>query len=150
MLKEYNASSIMFPKTRAYFGVESFIDNFIGREKPVNRDTSSSKWDVVDGKLKTLPLQFFLIIAMSINGETSVIINATTTIKLIKFNKKNNYKSIFNVFATAIYRYSRMLLRTDDDHFPVKCQLNQFQYIVSYLQSVNANVNYVKASNSVV
>ena len=53
-------------------------------KKPVSRDTSSSKWDVVDGKLNTLPLQFFLIIAMSIKGETSVIINATKTIKLIE------------------------------------------------------------------
>ena len=26
-------SSAKFPKTRVYFGVESFIDNFIGREK---------------------------------------------------------------------------------------------------------------------
>ena len=72
-------------------------------KKPVSRDTSSSKWDVVDSKLNTLPLQCFLIIAMSINDETSVIINETTTIKLIELNKKNNYKNLFNVFATAIF-----------------------------------------------
>ena len=58
---------------------------------------------------------------MSTNFETSVIINETTTIKLIELNKKNND----NVFATAIYRNSRILLRTDD-HFPVKCLLIQF------------------------
>ena len=58
---------------------------------------------------------------MSTNFETSVIINETTTIKLIELNKKYNY----NVFATAIYRHSRILLRTDD-HFPVKWLLNQF------------------------
>ena len=52
-------------------------------KKPVSRDTSSSKRDAVDGKLKTIPLQFVKMIAMSINGETSVIINATTTFKLI-------------------------------------------------------------------
>ena len=56
---------------------------------------------------------------MSLNFETSVIINETTIIKLIELNKKNND----NVFATAIYRHSRILLRTDD-HFPVKCLLN--------------------------
>ena len=44
------------------------------------------------------------IIATSINGETSVIINATMTIKLIELNKKNNYKSIFNVFAGQYIR----------------------------------------------
>ena len=58
---------------------------------------------------------------MSLNFETSVIINETTIIKLIELTKKNND----NVFATAIYRHSRMLLRTDD-HFPVKRQLIQF------------------------
>ena len=58
---------------------------------------------------------------MSTNFETSVIINETTTIKLIELNKKNND----NVFSTAIYRHSRILLRTDD-HFPVKRQLIQF------------------------
>ena len=58
---------------------------------------------------------------MSTNFKTSVIINETTTIKLIELNKKYND----NVFATAIYRHSRKLLRTDD-HFPVKCLLNQF------------------------
>ena len=58
---------------------------------------------------------------MSLNFETSVIINETTMIKLIELNKKN----IDNVFATAIYRYSRILLRTDDN-FPVKRQLIQF------------------------
>ena len=58
---------------------------------------------------------------MSLNFETSVIINETTTIKLIEWNKQYNYY----VFATAIYRHSRILLRTDD-HFPVKRQLNQF------------------------
>ena len=58
---------------------------------------------------------------MSLNFESSVIINETTTIKLIELNKKNND----NVFATAIYRHSRILLRTDDN-FPVKRQLNQF------------------------
>ena len=58
---------------------------------------------------------------MSTNFETSVIIKETTTIKLIELNKKNNE----NVFATAIYCHSRILLRTDD-HFPVKCLLNQF------------------------
>ena len=58
---------------------------------------------------------------MSTNFETSVIINETTTIKLIKLNKKNND----NVFATAIYRHSRILLRTDDN-FPVKRKLIQF------------------------
>ena len=58
---------------------------------------------------------------MSSNIETSVIINETTTIKLIELNKKNND----NVSATAIYRHPRILLRTDD-HFPVKCLLNQF------------------------
>ena len=58
---------------------------------------------------------------MSIYCETSVIINETTTIKLIELIKKNND----NVFATAIYRHSRILLRADD-HFPVKCLLNQF------------------------
>ena len=36
-------------------------------------------------------------------------------------------------FATAIYRH-RILLRTDD-HFPVKCQLNQFQFIVSCIST---------------
>ena len=56
---------------------------------------------------------------MSTNFKTSVIINETTTIKLIELNKKNNN----NVFATA--SHSRILLRTDD-HFPVKCLLNQF------------------------
>ena len=33
---DYTRSSIScakFPKTRVYFGIESFIDNFIGREK---------------------------------------------------------------------------------------------------------------------
>ena len=45
---------------------------------------------------------------MCTNFETSVIINETTTIKLIELNKKNND----NVFATAIYRHSRILLRT--------------------------------------
>ena len=58
---------------------------------------------------------------MSTNFETSVIINETTTIKLSELNKKNND----NVFATAIYRHSRILLRTDDN-FPVKRQLIQF------------------------
>ena len=58
---------------------------------------------------------------MSLNFETSVIINETTIIKLIEWNKKYNY----NVFATAIYRHSRILLRTDDN-FPVKRQLIQF------------------------
>ena len=58
---------------------------------------------------------------MSLNFETSVIINEATTIKLIEWNKKYND----NVFATAIHRHSRILLRTDD-HFPVKCRLNQF------------------------
>ena len=58
---------------------------------------------------------------MSLNFETSVIINETTIIKLIELNKKNND----NVFATAIYRHSRILLCTDD-HFPVKYLLNQF------------------------
>ena len=58
---------------------------------------------------------------MSTNFEKSVIINETTTIKLIELNKKNND----NVFATAIYRHSRILLRTDY-HFPFKCLLNQF------------------------
>ena len=58
---------------------------------------------------------------MSLNFETSVIINETTTIKLIEWNKKYND----NVFAMAIHRHSRILLRTDD-HFPVKCRLNQF------------------------
>ena len=58
---------------------------------------------------------------MSTNFETSVIINETTIIKLIELNKKNND----NVFATAIYRHSRILLRTDDN-FPVKRQLIQF------------------------
>ena len=58
---------------------------------------------------------------MSTNFETSVIINETTTIKLIELNKKN----IDNVFATAIYRHSRILLRTDDN-FPFKRQLIQF------------------------
>ena len=58
---------------------------------------------------------------MSLNFETSVIINETTTIKLIEWNKKYND----NVFATAIYRHSRILFRTDDN-FPVKCLLNQF------------------------
>ena len=58
---------------------------------------------------------------MSLNFETSVIINETTIIKLIELNKKNND----NVFATAIFRHSRILLRTDD-HFSVKCLLNQF------------------------
>ena len=38
--------------------------------------------------------------------ETSVIINETTTIKLIELNKKNND----NVFATAIYRHSNFSL----------------------------------------
>ena len=58
---------------------------------------------------------------MSLNFETSVIINETTMIKLIELNKKN----IDNVFATAIYRHSRILLRTDDN-FSVKRQLIQF------------------------
>ena len=58
---------------------------------------------------------------MSLNFETSVVINETTIIKLIELNKKNND----NVFATAIYRHSRILLRTDDN-FPVKRQLIQF------------------------
>ena len=58
---------------------------------------------------------------MYLNFETSVIINETTIIKLIELDKKNND----NVFATAIYRHSRILLRTDD-HFSVKCLLNQF------------------------
>ena len=58
---------------------------------------------------------------MSLNFETSAIINETTTIKLIEWNKKYND----NIFATAIYRHSGILLRTDD-HFPVKCLLNQF------------------------
>ena len=58
---------------------------------------------------------------MSLNFETSVIINETTIIKLIEWNKKYNY----NVFATAIYRHSWILLRRDDN-FPVKCLLNQF------------------------
>ena len=58
---------------------------------------------------------------MCTNFATSVIINETTTIKLIELNKKNND----NVSATAIYRHSRILLRTDD-YFPVKCLLNQF------------------------
>ena len=98
-----------------------------------NRDTN--KLIAIQGSFKFCRFSF-LIIAMSINGETSVIINATMTIKLIELNKKNNYKSIFNVFAMAIYRYSRMLLRTDDDHFPVKCQLNQFQFIVSHISTV--------------
>ena len=89
-------------------------------KKPTSRD-SSSKCDVVDGKIKNLSIQYILILAMSLNFETSVIINETTTIKLIELNKKYNY----NVFATAIYRHSRILLRTDD-HFPVKCLLNQF------------------------
>ena len=79
-------------------------------KKPTNRDTSSSKWDVVDGKIKIyIPLRYFMIIAMSLNFETSIIINETTTIKLIEYNKKNNY----NVFATAIYHHSRILFRTD-------------------------------------
>ena len=52
---------------------------------------------------------------MSLNFDTSVIINETTIIKLIELNKKN----IDNVFATAIYRQSRILLRTDD-YFTVK------------------------------
>ena len=39
---------------------------------------------------------------MSLNFETSVIINETTTIKLIEWNKKYKY----NVFATAIYRHT--------------------------------------------
>ena len=51
---------------------------------------------------------------MSLNFETSVIINETTIIKLIELDKKNND----NVFATAIYRHSRKLLRTDDHFFP--------------------------------
>ena len=89
-------------------------------KKPTSRD-SSSKWDVVDGKIKNLSIQYILILAMSLNFETSVIINETTTIKLIELNKKYNY----NVFATAIYGHSRILLRTDN-HFPVKCLLNQF------------------------
>ena len=72
---------------------------------------------------------------MPVNSETSVIINEITTIKLIQLKKKNNYKSVFNVFATAIYRHSRILLRTDD-HFPVKSQLNQFQFIVSCISTV--------------
>ena len=58
---------------------------------------------------------------MSLNFETSVIINETTMIKLIELNKKN----IDNVFATAIYHHFRILLRTDDN-FPVKRQLIQF------------------------
>ena len=58
---------------------------------------------------------------MYLNFETSVIITETTIIKLIELDKKNNE----NVFATAIYCHSRILLRTDD-HFPVKCLLNQF------------------------
>ena len=58
---------------------------------------------------------------MYLNFETTVIINETTIIKLIELNKKNND----NVFATAIYRHSRILLRSDD-HFSVKCLLNQF------------------------
>ena len=58
---------------------------------------------------------------MYLNFETSVIINETTIIKLIELDKKNND----NVFATAIYRHSRILLRSDD-HFPVKCLLNKF------------------------
>ena len=58
---------------------------------------------------------------MSLNFETSVIINETTIIKLIELNKKNND----NVFATAIYLHSRILLRTDDN-FPVKRPLIQF------------------------
>ena len=58
---------------------------------------------------------------MSLNFDTSVIINETTIIKLIELNKKN----IDNVFATAIYRQSRILLRTDD-YFTVKRQLIQF------------------------
>ena len=37
---------------------------------------------------------------MSTNFETSVIINETTSIKLIELNKKNND----NVFTTAIHR----------------------------------------------
>ena len=52
---------------------------------------------------------------MSLNFETTVMINETTIIKLIELNKKNND----NVFATAIHRHSRILLRTDDN-FPVK------------------------------
>ena len=36
MLKQYNTLSILFPKTQAYFGVKSFFDNFIGREKACN------------------------------------------------------------------------------------------------------------------
>ena len=67
---------------------------------------------------------------MSTNFETSVIINETTTIKLIELNKKNND----NVFATAIYRHSRILLRTDDN-FPVKRQLIQFVFIVSCIST---------------
>ena len=58
---------------------------------------------------------------MSLIFETSVIINETTTIKLIEWNKKYND----NVFATAIHRHSRILLRTDDN-FPFKRQLIQF------------------------
>ena len=58
---------------------------------------------------------------MYLNFETSVIINETTIIKLIELDKKNND----NVFATAIHRHSRILIRTDD-HFPVKYLLNQF------------------------
>ena len=58
---------------------------------------------------------------MYLNFETTVIINETTIIKLIELNKKNND----NVFVMAIYRHSRKLFRTDD-HFPVKCLLNQF------------------------
>ena len=115
-------SSAKFPKTRVYFGIESFIDNFIGREKAYKPGYYLFKqmghgWR----QNKNLPIQYILIIAMSINFETSVIINETTTIKLIELNKKNND----NVFATAIYRHSRILLRTDD-HFPVMCLLNQF------------------------
>ena len=48
---------------------------------------------------------------MYLNFETSVIINETTTIKLIELNKKNND----NVFATAIivipgYCYVQMII----------------------------------------
>ena len=51
----YTWSSIScakFPKTRVYFGIESFIDNFIGREK-------AYKWVVVDGKIKIYPFSNF-------------------------------------------------------------------------------------------
>ena len=52
-------SSAKGPKTRVYFGIENFIDNYFDREKPTSRDTSSSKWVVVDGKIKIYPFSNF-------------------------------------------------------------------------------------------